>query len=77
MRKRDAAARDTRSMTLDPVFTDAEREQLHTLRYIFTDHVEHSEMLMDVAELDFARWLYEHGRISEDLPQRDSADTRS
>lgn len=77
MRKRDTSGRDTRSLTLDPGFTETEREQLLTMRYIFTGHAEHSEMLMDVAELDFARWLYEHGRLSDELTPRDHANARN
>jgi len=35
------------------------------LRRDFSEHAEHSEMMMDPAQLEFARWLYDHGRISE------------
>lgn len=68
MRKRDAITQYVRRATLDAGFTSTERERLFALRQDYAGHAEHSEWLFDAAELEFARWLVEHGRMSEDLP---------
>jgi hypothetical protein len=65
MLSRDTASRNTRPATLGDNFTSAELERLATLRRDFTEHAEHSEFMMDPAHLEFARWLYENGRIGE------------
>lgn len=68
MRKRDTITQYVRRAALDAGFTFAERERLFALRQDYTGHAEHSEWLLDAAELEFARWLVEHGRMNEDLP---------
>lgn len=65
MLSRDTASRNFRPATLGDNFTSAELERLATLRRYFSEHAEHSEMMMDPAQLEFARWLYDHGRIGE------------
>jgi hypothetical protein len=65
MLSRDTASKNTQPAILGDNFTTAELERLATLRRDFTEHAEHSEFMMDPAQLEFARWLYEHGRIGE------------
>ncbi len=64
MMTRDSA-KNVRQVTLSDGFTTAELERLAVLRRDFSDHVEHSEYMLDPIQLEFARWLYENGRISE------------
>ncbi|HEX8733183.1 MAG TPA: hypothetical protein VF725_14115 [Ktedonobacterales bacterium] len=66
MRKRDVTIQYVRRATLDAGFTPAETERLLALRQDFTGHAEHSELLLDLDELEFARWLVQHGRMTED-----------
>lgn len=65
MQSRDTASRNIQPATLGDTFTSAEFERLVALRRDFSEHAEHSELMMDPAQLEFARWLYEHGRIGE------------
>ncbi len=65
MLSRDTASKNIRPAILGDNFTSAELERLAVLRRDFSEHAEHSELMMDPAQLEFARWLYEHGRISE------------
>lgn len=65
MLSRDTASRNIRPATLGENFTTGELERLAALRRNFSEHAEHSEMMMDPAQLEFARWLYDHGRIGE------------
>ncbi len=69
MQSRDTASRNIHPATLGDIFSSAEYERLVALRRDFSEHAEHSEMMMDPAQLEFARWLYEHGRISEQTPR--------
>ena len=48
-----------------------ELERLVALRRDYDGHAEHSELMIDPLWLEFTRWLYEQGRISEDLPESD------
>jgi len=64
MMTRDSA-KNVRQVTLSDGFTTAELERLAVLRRDFSDHVEHSEFMLDPTQLEFARWLFENGRISE------------
>lgn len=66
MRKRDVTTQYVRRTTLDAGFTPAEIERLLALRQGFAGHAEHSELLLDLDELEFARWLVQHGRMTED-----------
>ncbi len=70
MLSHDTASRKTYPATLGDNFTSGELERLTALRLTFSEHAEHSELLMDPAQLEFARWLYEHGRINEGAPAR-------
>ncbi len=65
MQSRDTASRNIHPATLGDAFTSAEFERLVALRRDFSEHAEHSELMMDPAQLEFARWLFEHGRIGE------------
>ena len=56
------------SSTLRGVFTPAELERLDTLRRDYTEHAEHSELMIDPLRLEFMRWLYAEGRLSDQLP---------
>lgn len=69
MQSRDTAARNIQPATLAETFTSAEYERLVALRRDFSEHAEHSELMMDPAQLEFVRWLYEHGRIGEHTPR--------
>jgi hypothetical protein len=61
----DTSSKNTHSAALGDKFTSAELERLVALRRDFTEHAEHSEFMMDPAQLEFARWLFENGRIGE------------
>lgn len=65
MTPRDTGSKRLRSVTQGDLFTSAERERLVTLLHDYTNHAEYSEFMLDPAELEFTRWLYEHGRIGE------------
>ena len=62
---RDTSSRHTHPATLGNMFTSDELQRLATLRDDYIEHAEYSEFLTDAAQLEFARWLYDHGRISE------------
>lgn len=62
---RDTSSRKTHPATLGNMFTSDELQRLATLRDDYIEHAEHSEFLTDAAHLEFARWLYDQGRISE------------
>lgn len=74
MRKRDVTTQYGRQSTLNAGFTRGERERLLALRQDFAGHAAHSEWLFDAAEMEFARWLVEHGRMSEELAGERGAD---
>ena len=65
MTPRDTSVNAARPATLGDQFTTVELERLSRLRRDFTDHAEYSEYMIDATQLEFARWLYEHGRIGE------------
>lgn len=71
MQSRDTASRNMHPATLGDTFTSAECERLVALRRDFSEHAEHSELMMDPAQLDFVRWLFKHGRISEHTQRHD------
>ncbi|HEY7849409.1 MAG TPA: hypothetical protein VIC27_05050 [Ktedonobacterales bacterium] len=62
---RDTSSKSTHPATLGDAFTSVELERLVALRRDFTEHAEYSEFMTDPAQLEFARWLYAHGRICE------------
>ena len=75
MMTRDSA-KNARPATLSDGFTTAELERLAVLRRDFNEHVEHSEFMLDPTQLEFARWLYENGRISEHPTKATKAKSR-
>ena len=48
-------------------FTEDEVARLLNLSQRFHDHGQSFELDLDANRLEFARWLYTHGRISEDV----------
>jgi hypothetical protein len=48
-------------------FTTEEKERLLALCQHFSAHPEFLESGIDERRLTFARWLVEHGRLSEDM----------
>lgn len=48
-------------------FTEDEIARLRALSRRFDSHAEYFEMDLDVRRLEFARWLVQHGRLSEDV----------
>lgn len=62
---RDTSSRHTHPATLGNMFTSDEMQRLATLRDDYIEHAEYSEFLTDAAQLEFTRWLYDHGRIGE------------
>ncbi|HET9111531.1 MAG TPA: hypothetical protein VFN78_11955 [Ktedonobacterales bacterium] len=67
---RDTSSKNIRPAMLGDKFTSAELDRLMALRRDFIDHAEHSEYMMDPAQLEFARWLYDNGRIGEHSVKR-------
>lgn len=51
----------------DDDFTAEEKERLLALCQHFSSHPEYLELGIDERRLTFARWLVEHGRLSEEL----------
>lgn len=51
----------------DDDFTVEEKERLLALCQHFSAHPEYLEFGIDERRLTFARWLVEHGKLSEDL----------
>lgn len=52
---------------IDDDFTPEEKERLLAVSQHFSAHPEYLESGIDERRLTFARWLVEHGRLSEDL----------
>ena len=48
-------------------FTEDEIARLNDLSQRFQHHVGYFELELDERRLEFARWLVQHGRLSEDL----------
>ncbi len=46
-------------------FTPEELARLNALRTNFRSRAEYLERVIDEARLEFARWLVEHGKLSE------------
>jgi len=53
--------------TLGAGFTSDEMSRLDALRRNYTNHAEYLERVIDDRRMEFARFLLEHGRLSEDL----------
>ena len=70
MLSRDSGSHQPRPpATLGGAFTSDELERLAALRREYTGHAEHSELMIDPLQLEFMRWLFEQGRLSDDLPK--------
>ncbi len=69
MLSRDSGSKHPRlPATLGGVFTPSELKRLDALRRDYTGHVEHSELMIDPLRLEFMRWLYAQGRLSDQVP---------
>jgi uncharacterized protein YcbK (DUF882 family) len=75
MLSHEGGSKDARPTKLGGSFTPDELERLNTLARDFRGHAEHSEWMMDPMHLEFARWLVEHGRLSDGM--EDEADQTS
>ncbi len=53
--------------TLGTSFTSEEMARLDALRRNYTNHAEYLERVIDDRRMEFARFLIEHGRLSESL----------
>lgn len=51
----------------DDDFTPEEKERLLALCQHFSSHPHYLEYGIDERKLTFARWLVEHGKLSEDI----------
>jgi hypothetical protein len=56
--------------TLQDTFTPEELARLVALRESVAHRSIYYELGLDENRLTFARWLYEHGRLSETIPTR-------
>lgn len=66
MMSREFSSNNTVSpTTLGETFTPEELSRLSTLRENFYTHAEYLERVIDDRRLEFARWLMEHGKLSE------------
>lgn len=57
-----------RPATLSGNFTADEVSRLTHLRTNFHAHTEYLERVIDERRLEFARWLLDHGKLSEAYP---------
>lgn len=57
-----------RPITLSGNFTADEISRLMQLRSNFHVHTEYLERVIDERRLEFARWLLDHGKLSEACP---------
>jgi len=55
-----------RSAVLEGRFTPEELAKLLALRTLFTNHSPFEELGLDEKRLKFARWLIEHGQLSDE-----------
>lgn len=58
-----------RPATLSGNFTADEVSRLTQLRSNFHAHAEYLERVIDERRLEFARWLLDHGKLSEACPE--------
>jgi hypothetical protein len=56
--------------TLSGNFTSAEVDALTDLRRNFFAHTEYLERVIDERRMEFARWLVEHHKLSDDLREQ-------
>lgn len=54
-----------RPATLGNNFTTEEVERLKSLRRNIHEHTEFLDRVIDARRLEFARWLLEHGKLTE------------
>lgn len=59
--------------TVQSAFTPEEFARLVALRELAARRSIYDELGLDENRLKFARWLYEHGRLSESIPARGAA----
>jgi hypothetical protein len=68
MISRDFGANNNpRPTTLGSSFTSDELARLDALRRNYTNHAEYLERVIDDRRMEFARFLLEHGRLSEGI----------
>ncbi|HLJ80500.1 MAG TPA: hypothetical protein VKT52_03365 [Ktedonobacterales bacterium] len=60
---------NSRPATLSGNFTAEEVSRLTQLRSNFHAHSEYLERVIDERRLEFARWLLDHGKLSEACPE--------
>ena len=60
---------NARPATLSGNFTADEVSRLTQLRSNFHAHAEYLERVIDERRLEFARWLLDHGKLSEACPE--------
>jgi hypothetical protein len=66
MMSREYSTNNTTSPTkLSDMFTPDELSRLDALRQNFYTHAEYLERVIDDRRLEFARWLLDHGKLSE------------
>lgn len=56
----------SRPLALEGQFTPEELAKLLALRTLISSHSPYDELGLDEKRLKFARWLVEHGRLSDD-----------
>ncbi len=59
---------NARPTTLGKNFTEEEVNRLADLRRNFHAHTEFLERVIDERRLEFARWLLDHGKLTEACP---------
>ena len=59
---------NARPTTLNGPFTSEEVTRLTDLRHNFFAHSEYLERVIDERRIEFARWLLEHGKLTEACP---------
>lgn len=59
-----------RPATLGANFNSDEVARLVDLRRTVHEHTEYLERVIDQRRLEFARWLLDHGKLSEAMPAR-------
>ena len=68
MMSREFSSNNTTSPAiLGESFTQEELSRLSALRENFHTHAEYLERVIDDRRLEFARWLLEHGKLSEGI----------
>lgn len=65
MMYRDFGSNNSKPAMLTGNFTPEELARLNALRSNFRSRAEYLERVIDDRRLEFARWLLEHGKLSE------------